>query len=103
MDSGSRHFTVECQGAPEGTPVFLLHGTPGSVRYEHSVAEDRNMTVAPAKDPHSPRARPGSAERWRVIGSALDSWPRTFRLCLILVATQLPLAVVYLSWLLHHA
>ena len=60
------------------------------------------MTVTPAKGRHSPGERAGSAERWRVIGSALDSWPRTFRLCLILLATQLPLAVVYLSWLLRH-
>jgi pimeloyl-ACP methyl ester carboxylesterase len=28
--SGERHVTVESWGAPTGTPVFLLHGTPGS-------------------------------------------------------------------------
>jgi pimeloyl-ACP methyl ester carboxylesterase len=28
--SGGRSLTVESSGAPEGLPIFLLHGTPGS-------------------------------------------------------------------------
>lgn len=27
---GERSLAVECSGAPDGVPVFLLHGTPGS-------------------------------------------------------------------------
>ena len=27
--SDGRRLTVECSGAPDGKPVFLLHGTPG--------------------------------------------------------------------------
>jgi len=32
----------------------------------------------------------GSAERWRVVGTAIKSWPLTIRLILIVIAMSLP-------------
>jgi hypothetical protein len=41
--------------------------------------------------------------RWDVIDSALDSWPRTFRLCLILLVTVLsPVAAAMAAELIRH-
>jgi hypothetical protein len=52
--------------------------------------------------PRRPRHEGGG--RWEVIGSALDSWPRTFRLCLILgVAAAAPCLAALAAILIHHA
>ena len=41
--------------------------------------------------------------RWEVFGSALDSWARTFRLCLILlVAAVTPCLAVVTAAMIHH-
>jgi hypothetical protein len=38
----------------------------------------------------TPRRPRRLAGRWEVIGSALDSWQRTLRLCLILLVSVIP-------------
>src|SRR5262249_21692163 len=64
---------------------------------------------APGRPPHAARAlprttrRPAIGGRWDVVLSALDSWPRTFRLCLILLVTIVsPIAAAAPAVLIHH-
>ena len=45
----------------------------------------------------TPLGASGAAERWSTVRSALDSWPRTIRLCMILMAMTAP-ADVWLIW-----
>ena len=50
--------------------------------------------------PRRPRHIPG---RWEVIGSALESWGRTVRLCPILLVTAIPpVAAAVVALLIHH-
>jgi hypothetical protein len=48
--------------------------------------------------PDDPRAPPG-ADTERTVRSALDSWERTARLCVIYLALNVPLDV--LAWLIR--
>jgi hypothetical protein len=35
----------------------------------------------------------GSAQKWLTVSLALENWPRTLRLCLIIVATSIPIDI----------
>jgi hypothetical protein len=53
--------------------------------------------------PDESRAPPddrGATEKWRVIRSALDSWGRTTRLCVIYLTINVPVDI--LIWLVKH-
>jgi hypothetical protein len=51
----------------------------------------------------APRRPRQDGKRWDVIQSALDSWSRTFRLCLImLVASLSSVAVAAIAELIRH-
>jgi hypothetical protein len=45
-------------------------------------------------------AENATAEKWRVIRSALDSWSRTTRLCVIYLTINVPVDI--LIWLVKH-
>ena len=47
-----------------------------------------------------PRERPVPVSRWTVISSALDSTPRTVRLCAIMLAAGIPPSL--LAYMIHH-
>lgn len=49
--------------------------------------------------PDDPRAPPGTA-KWQTVRSALDSWDRTARLCVICLAADIPVGL--LAWLVVH-
>ena len=52
--------------------------------------------------PASQRPSHGNG-RWEIVGSALDSWARTFPLCLILlVMTAAPVAATAVAELIRH-
>jgi hypothetical protein len=52
---------------------------------------------------HAPREPRHGGGRWDAVISALDSWPRTFRLCLIwLVAIAAPVTAAVLAELIRH-
>ena len=49
----------------------------------------------------SPQGPPDPAnEKWQTVRSALDSWSRTFCLCLICLSVNVPVDV--LAWLVKH-
>jgi hypothetical protein len=51
----------------------------------------------------APRRPRRSSGRWEIVGSALDSWARTFRLCLILlVMTAAAVAAAAVAELIRH-
>ena len=50
--------------------------------------------------PAGRRAPPSSAGKWRTVGAALQDWPHTFRLCLIVIAMNVPVGVI--AWLITH-
>ena len=55
------------------------------------------MSVSTPWRPHHARGR------WEIVGSALDSWARTFRLCLISLVTAIsPVPAVVVAVLIHH-
>jgi hypothetical protein len=41
-----------------------------------------------------------SAGKWRTVGAALEDWPRTIRLCLIVMSMNAP--VGFILWLILH-
>ncbi len=41
-----------------------------------------------------------SAGKWRTVGAALEDWPRTIRLCLIVISMNAP--VGFILWLIIH-
>ncbi len=53
----------------------------------------RDYHDRPERDPHRP------LRRWDVVSCALQDWPRTLRLCIILLASAAPTAAP-LIWLL---
>jgi hypothetical protein len=51
--------------------------------------------------PRVPSDLPASAEKWKTVTAALESWSKTARLCLILFVLQVPFDG-WLAWLLLH-
>jgi hypothetical protein len=49
---------------------------------------------------HEDPRGPPEAEKWRTVRSALDSWGRTTRLCVICLTVNVP--VDMLIWLIKH-
>jgi hypothetical protein len=41
-----------------------------------------------------------SAAKWQAITSATESWPKTLRLCIILLVLQVPLDIGGVLWLI---
>ncbi len=60
------------------------------------------------KDPRSPPgamkssedAKSSEDEKWRTVRSALDSWNRTARMCVIYLTLNVPVEI--LAWLIKH-
>lgn len=50
----------------------------------------------------NPRPPNPAAEMWRAVESALTSWSRTARLCLIYLAKGSPALAGALAWLVRH-
>lgn len=42
-----------------------------------------------------------SAEKWKTISGAIESWRKTARLCLVLFVMQVPVDGLVWLWLLH--
>jgi hypothetical protein len=60
----------------------------------------RNPRPPPeAKKPPDYRGADGD-EKWRTVRSALDSWDRTARMCVIYLTLNVPVEI--LAWLIRH-
>lgn len=53
------------------------------------------------KVPSDLSVAPASAEKWKTIAAAIESWGKAARLCLILLVVQAPIDG-WLAWLLLH-
>jgi hypothetical protein len=61
------------------------------------------MKVTPARGGIPTSGGEGVSARWHVIESALDSWPRTLRLSLLLLVAAIPPSAISLgAWLLSN-
>jgi hypothetical protein len=54
----------------------------------------------PPEAKKSPEDRASEDEKWRTVRSALDSWDRTARMCVIYLTLNVPVEI--LAWLIKH-